>query len=69
MQLNQKKNGRTKSMKVTKLYDPLMHQRLTSSVTIVAQQTMSRVGGELYESLVKEPADVQLQRLGYSLLP
>ena len=58
MQLSQKTNDQTKSMKVTKLYDPLMHQRLTSSVTIVAQQMMSRVGGELYESLVKEPADV-----------
>ena len=58
MQLSQKTNGQTKSMKVTKLYDPLMHQRLTSSVTIVAQQMMPLVDGELYESLVKEVTNV-----------
>ena len=58
MQLSQKTNDQTKSMKVTKLYDPLMHQRLTSSVTIAAQPMTSRSVGEGFVSLVKDRADV-----------
>ncbi len=51
-------NTQTKDMKVTKLYDPLMHPLLTLSVTIVAQQMMSQVGGDILGNLVKDHTDV-----------
>lgn len=58
MLLNQEKYIPIESMKAINLYDPQMHQHLTLSVTIVAQQMMSQVDGELYASLVKDHTDV-----------